>query len=354
MSHTKNGLHRVLGLRWLQRTHPFAVVVALLVLTGPSGLSAQESGTARDVVLSADVGNEIDDQWAVAYLVASPEFNVLGFISAHAPPLVPPAAATSARIIDDVVSRRLGLGDEAPPIVVGAHGPLPAIDQAADSPGARFLIEVSKEYSPSKRLTVLAIGAATDVAAAVLLDPSIAERIELVAMGLKNRVSGGQEFNLMNDVKAWQVLFGSEVPITIGTFDVCAQNLGLTLAQAEELVGDVGPVGQWLWLEFEYFYYRVVQSLPFLGADNERWVIWDNIVLAHLLGLTESEELPRLELRDDMSFGDPLQGGRTVTWITDVDEEAMWRDFRAKLERHQVEFPGNGDTSVSYAVVGSP
>ena len=335
--------------------HPWAPIViavaTLLAVFRP--LAAQEQPTSRDVVLSADVGNEIDDQWAVAYLVASPEFNILGFISAHAPPLVPPAAETSARIIEDVVEQRLGLGDEAPPIMVGAHQALTAIDEAQDSPGARFLIETSKAYSPSHRLLVLAIGAATDVASAVLLDPSIVDRIELVAMGLKNRQTGGEEFNLMNDVKAWQVLFGSAVPITIGTFDVCARNLGLTLAEAEELVADVGQVGSWLWLEFEYFYYRVVQNLPFLGPDNKKWVIWDTIVIAHLLGLTESEVLPRRELLPDMGFGGPIPGDRTITWITDVDEEAMWRDFRDKLATHQTQHPGNGDTSVSYAVVGN-
>ncbi len=333
--------------------HPIVLVAAVFLLAlGPLALSAQEGPAVRDVVLSADVGNEIDDQWAVAYLVASPEFNVLGFISAHAPPLVPPAAETSARIIEDVVRERLGLGDQAPPIVVGAHQALSAEGEAQDSAGARFLIETSKNYSASQRLTVLAIGAATDVASAVMLDPSIVDRIELVAMGLKNRNTGGQEFNLMNDIKAWQVLFDSALPITIGTFDVCAQNLGLTLEQAEQLIGDVGPVGAWLWLEFEYFYYRVVLNLPFLGADNNRWVIWDTIVVAHLLGLTEGERLPRRELLSDMSFGDPLPGSRTITWITDVDEEAMWQDFRNKLGAHQRRFPGNGDTSVSYAVVG--
>jgi hypothetical protein len=35
------------------------------------------------VVLSTDVGNEIDDQWAITYLLLQPRFDVLGVMSAH-------------------------------------------------------------------------------------------------------------------------------------------------------------------------------------------------------------------------------------------------------------------------------
>ena len=41
------------------------------------------------VILSTDVGNEIDDQWAIVYLLTSPEFEVLGIVSAHSPTVSP-------------------------------------------------------------------------------------------------------------------------------------------------------------------------------------------------------------------------------------------------------------------------
>lgn len=40
------------------------------------------------VVLSTDVGNEIDDQWALVYLLTQPRFDVKGLLSAHAPTLM--------------------------------------------------------------------------------------------------------------------------------------------------------------------------------------------------------------------------------------------------------------------------
>jgi hypothetical protein len=47
----------------------------LIVLYLCCGLRAK---AATPVILSTDVGNEIDDQWAVAYTLANPEFEVLG------------------------------------------------------------------------------------------------------------------------------------------------------------------------------------------------------------------------------------------------------------------------------------
>ena len=47
------------------------------------------------VILSTDVGNEVDDQWAIAYLLTNPEFEVLGILSAHAPTLPDPSAHTT-------------------------------------------------------------------------------------------------------------------------------------------------------------------------------------------------------------------------------------------------------------------
>ena len=49
-----------------------------------------------------------------------------------------------------------------------------------DSPAARFIVEKAREYSVDRPLYVLAIGAITNVASAILMDPSICEKIVVV------------------------------------------------------------------------------------------------------------------------------------------------------------------------------
>ena len=52
--------------------------------------------TKIPVILSTDVGNEIDDQWAVTYLLLNRVSDVLGIMSAHAPTIAAPAGQTSS------------------------------------------------------------------------------------------------------------------------------------------------------------------------------------------------------------------------------------------------------------------
>ena len=54
----------------------------------------QHADVRIPVVLSTDVGNEIDDQWAITYLLLQPRFDVLGVMSAHAPTITAPAGHT--------------------------------------------------------------------------------------------------------------------------------------------------------------------------------------------------------------------------------------------------------------------
>src|SRR5258706_15393243 len=91
--------------------------LALLVIVSPAVMYGAQTADARiPVVLSPDVGNEIDDQWAITYLLLHPRFEVLGVMSAHAPSLAAPAGHTSYRILVDVVEHRLGMSTH-PPLV---------------------------------------------------------------------------------------------------------------------------------------------------------------------------------------------------------------------------------------------
>jgi len=284
------------------------------------------------VILSTDVGNEIDDQWAVAYLLVNPDFDALGIISAHAPTVSPPAAHTTYLVLLDEVENRLKM-DTHPPLFEGSSLPLADVKTPRPNAGVDFIIRSSERFSKADRLNVIAIGAATDVASAILIDPSIVERIRVVAMAFNNWPEGGDEFNVLNDVKAWQVILASNAPVVVGCGDVCRNYLSLTLDQARDLISTHGPVGRWLWQEFIAWYYRFVK--PMRKDDfSKPWIIWDDITLAFALGMTTQEVHPRPILDDNARFEHP-QTERTITWITSIDEKRMWSDFVAKLDAYQ-------------------
>jgi len=61
-----------------------------------------------------------------------------------------------------------------PPLLEGGSEPLVDSKTPKNSPAVDFLIKTSRQFSKDHRLTVLVIGAATDVASAILTDPSTA------------------------------------------------------------------------------------------------------------------------------------------------------------------------------------
>jgi purine nucleosidase len=300
-----------------------------IALLGAGSASAAEK---IPVILSTDVGNEIDDQWAVAYMLVNPQFEVLGIISAHAPTLPPPAAHFTYLVLRDEVENRLKMTTH-PPLFEGSSLPLQDAKTPRPNAGVDFIIQSSKDFSSNNRLTILTIGAATDAASAIIEDPSIANRIRVVAMGFRSWPNGGDEFNVANDVAAWQAILRSDVPVVVGCGDVCQTNLSLTPDQAQKLISQHGPVGAWLWDEFQAWYYRFVK--PMRSHDlSKPWVIWDTVVLAYVEGLTTQEVYPRPVLKDDMNF-EPGQAGKTITWVTTIDAARMWPDFIQKLDTYQ-------------------
>ena len=309
--------------------------VALIVVGGSVSLHAQTPLDKIPVVLSTDVGNEIDDQWTITYLLLQPRLQVLGIMSAQAPTISAPAGQTSYRILVDVVENRLGM-KKHPPLIQGGNEPLDSAKTPRLSPAVKFLIDTSKGFSNDKRLTVLMIGAATDVASAILIDPTIVNRIRVIQMGFTDE-HGGEEFNVANDVRAVQAILESTVPLVIGPGRVCRESLSLGFEQARLMLAKRGAIGAWLWEEYQAWYFRYVKPLR-VNDFSKPWVIWDNITLAYVLGMTKQHTLPRPRLRDNMTF-ENVSTDREVTWITDVDEEQLWSDFLKLVDDFQHKHP---------------
>lgn len=312
--------------------------VLILLLNGcviGARANQQPSAVKIPVILSTDVGNEVDDQWTIAWLLLSPRLDVLGIMSAHAPTITAPAGHTSYRILRDVVENRLEMRVH-PPLIEGGSLPMEDSMTPRPSPAVSFLIEKSKPFTKENRLTVLMIGAGTDVASAILTDPTVVDRIRVIQMGFNNR-QGGNEFNIANDPRAVQAILDSSVPLVIGPGDVCRASLSLSLDQAKEMIAARGPIGAWLWEEFQAWYYRYVKPIR-VNDFSKPWIIWDNITLAYVLGMTEQQTALRPRLKDDFTFEPSQTKGtvtQTVTWITDVDERRMWADFLNLLDEYQ-------------------
>ena len=171
-----------------------------------------------DVVLDTDCFNEIDDQFAMAYLLRCPErVNVKAIAIA---PFLNKKVQTPGEGMEksyEEAQRVLDLalpGMEKPPVWRGSEIFLPDENTPVESEAARKIVELAMTYPEDKPLYIVAIGACTNVASALLMEPAIKERVVVVWLGGHAlHYKDNLEFNLRQDVASGRVLFGSGVPL---------------------------------------------------------------------------------------------------------------------------------------------
>ena len=166
-----------------------------------------------DVVLDTDTYNEIDDQFALAYLLRSGE--KLNVKAIYAAPFFNEKSEGPAdgmeKSFQEIhrILELMGRTDMAEHVYRGSCSYLTDETKPVISPAAEHLAHLAMEYTPERPLYVGAIGAITNVASAILLQPEIRDRIVLVWLGGNAHWwPDNREFNLMQDVAAARVVLG--------------------------------------------------------------------------------------------------------------------------------------------------
>ncbi len=171
-----------------------------------------------DVVIDTDTFNEIDDQYALSYLIKSDyKLNLKAIYAApfHNEKSSGPEDGMEKSYAEIMHLLDLMGKEEYKRITYkGSRSYLPNEEQAVDSPAAKNLIELAMSRSEDNPLYVIAIGAITNVASALLLEPLIKEKIVLIWLGGQaHDWPENNEFNLIQDIAAARIVFGCGVPL---------------------------------------------------------------------------------------------------------------------------------------------
>jgi inosine-uridine nucleoside N-ribohydrolase len=277
------------------------------------------------VVLTTDCGVEVDDQWALTHLAVSPRIELRAVVTTHAPGHSSAAAEASARSVLDLLTL-----PKKPAVVAGSSRPLASRKAPIPNAGVDLILKETRDGTREHRVKLLAIGAATDVASALLIDPTLGDRVEVVAMGFDSWPEGRDPWNVKNDVKAWQVVLESQVPLVVGDSAVCKRFLSMTPETAHRFLDPCGAAGKALANRLDAWLGANGPLAARETGSKNAWPIWDEVTTAYLLGLTEQDEHPRPKLRDDLTFDHAHPHG-TVRWIRSVKTEALWDDLSARI-----------------------
>lgn len=238
-----------------------------------------------DAVLDTDAFNEVDDQFAISLFLRMPER--VRPLALYAAPFYNSNSSGPADGMEksyDELGRLLPLlGREDLPRYRGADRYLPSETEAVDSPAARDLIARAMPYSPERPLYVVAIGAITNVASALLLAPEIKEKIVVVWLGGHSLDwAHTKEFNMVQDIAAARVVMGCGVPFVqlpcMGVVDAFA----ISKPELERWLVGKNPLADYLaravlhaQQKSDYVWSRViwdVTAVAWLFNDGERFM----------------------------------------------------------------------------------
>lgn len=276
------------------------------------------------VILDTDAKNEVDDQFAVVQAVLSESFDLRAVIAAH---FGEEKSKQSMQDSYDEINKVLTLMDRNDVTVLhGAEKRIETEHIPNDSEGARFIIEEAMRED-DRPLFIACLGAITDMASALLIQPEIAKKdVTVIWIGGRDWPAGGWEYNLKNDVNAANVVFKSQVQLWQVPRNVYRM-MPVSHAELWTRVHPYGEIGKYLAenvVEFNNAWtsrpceFRILGDSPAVG-----------LIIFNDCG--EWEWKPAPEFDENMNY---VHNGknRPIRVYKNIDARFILEDLYAKLE----------------------
>jgi len=286
-------------------------LVSAILLSAPASSAQSSSNPAEKtspekVIIDSDIGDDIDDAFAVALALRSPELQILGITTTFGD------TETRAKLLDRFLSEA-----GRPDIPVAAGAPTPPkgtftqrryaesghFAKPSHPDAVAFLLDQIRR-NPGQ-ITLLAIGPLMNVGAAIDKDPATFRKLKRVIimggsikrgygdMGFGPPTPPEPEWNILNDIISAQKLFASGVPLFVMPLD--ATQLKLDEVKRAFLFSQGTPLTDALTL----LYHQWGQQTP---------TLFDPMTVAFLVNPALCPVLPMRIRVDDKGFTRPDPG----------------------------------------------
>ena len=281
-----------------------------------------------NVVIDTDTANEIDDQFAIVHALLS---DVLNVEAIYAAPFHADWTKTSGpdegvelsyqeilRVLDKMPMEFTGA------VLRGSSEYMPVPDRPLKSEAAQDLVARAIEDRDGP-LYVLALGAVTNIASAILIQPEIVGRMVVLPLGGSPYETGSYaDMNFTEDVHAVRVLFDCGVPVVHVVGFVVSEMMRTTESEMARYVKGRGEIGDYLY----QLYSKWVPDEP--GRSKP---IWDMAVGSWLMNpdWTQSHLTPSPIFNEGLRYSfDPTR--HPVRVLTRIDRDAVFRDLFERLD----------------------
>jgi len=287
-----------------------------------------------DVVLDTDAYNEIDDQFAISYMLRKTQkFNIKGICAA---PFLNSKSVSAKdgmnKSYDEILKLLNLLGKQEFKCLTfkGSENYLSNETTPINSPAADFMASLADNYSPENPLYIVAIGAITNVASAILKNPKMKERCVVIWLGghATHMPFAASEFNMRQDIAAARVIFDCGVPLVqlpcrgvVDHFTTSKYELQHWLKGKNELC--------------DYLYENTVSEAESY-AQGRPWtrVIWDVTAVAWLLNTDDKFMKDKLiaspipEYDKNYTFD---ENRHLIKYVYEINRDSLFEDLFREL-----------------------
>ena len=274
--------------------------------------SATAQYNKKHIILDADTDNEVDDLFAIsrALLESSWSITALNATQWQSSQWAAAQSMENGYRLNQAIATHIGAkvlqrrGGEGRMYDWG--------DKARHSAAAYEIIKQAKAMPEGQQLTVVALGALTNVASAIFIDPTIEGKLNLYWLGtsydFENQLLGITDFNCMMDIQALFIMLKSSVNMHIIPVSE-ANRFTFNYDETNDKLRGKHKLGDMLmnrWVDHSD------------GGKNQR-VLWD---LALIEAMIHPEYVTEVPVKLSPEFGN-----RTVNFYKDINAEAMKKDF---------------------------
>jgi inosine-uridine nucleoside N-ribohydrolase len=282
-------------------------LIAIIFLISVLSVTAQPK---KKVIIDADTANEVDDLFAITRALLEPSWEILALNATQ-------WQASQWAVENSMeASYRLNLvllGYLQKQNIKNCRGSINRLfdwgDKAQHSEAAYEIIKQAHKMKEGEKLQVVTLGALTNVASAVLIDPAIKPKIAVYWLGSSYNFEKQKpkhiDFNSVMDIQAVDILTTSDVEMHIIPNNVAAKMKVKRVEAVQQLAGK-HPVTDFL-LNYWAHHYD--------ASFNER-TLWD---LALIGAIIHPEKVTEVNVS---GFDNP-----NVWMYKEINTGFIWNDF---------------------------
>ena len=272
---------------------------------------AQEQNKTS-IIIDADTGNEVDDYYALARAFVEPSWEIIALNATQwqSSQWAIPETMENSHRLNQVLINEMGI--QLKTRRGGVDRMFDWGDMAQHSAATYEIIKVTKNLQENEKVSIIALGALTNIASAIYIDSLVASKVKLYWLGTTYDFEKGilkrQDFNSMMDQQALEIILMSDVEMHVMPINVAVE-MKFNYEETEKNLPNNSSLSRLL-LE------RWFQHLD--GGRKER-ILWDLALIQAIIHPQWAKKRIIMTSKDN--------GERKIQYFSSIEATKMKEEF---------------------------